>query len=312
MRAIINVTLASLLIIPVVMAMPSVAGEEQNSPEVKCHGDTQTGVISFYGKIEYAITHNQKTDQVCIIAKNTGERNESFGYELQVDNGSTPGNRGIELAPNETYRTNHSITKRIDATKDNHTVVVYSYNGTYYFNFTQEIDTMNEGGIPTPHVENLRIKRNGTKSGQPRLMVDIENEGERTYRPRAAVRTFESGSRYLDTSHSVRLSEGNGDVIVGTVRLYGGKFNPGTKFDRVSFVSYPNGTYEIWEPEFREIPTEREIEERDVYYENETAREEYRGPDVDPISERASKAGAILVVVFLVGSLWYRRRRKRR
>lgn len=78
----------------------------------------------------------------------------------------------------------------------------------------------------------------------------------------------------------------------------------------MSFVSYPNGTYETWEPEFGEIPTKREIEEAEIYYENESAREEYRGPDVDPISERASKIGAAVVVALVVVSLWYRRRRK--
>jgi len=179
---------------------------------------------------------------------------------------------------------------------------------------------MNESGVPTPHFENVAVKRNGTKSGQPRLILEVENEGIRTYVPEAEVRTFASDSRrlqdYVNGSpggrYSIRLSEDSDDIIVGTVRLYGGKFNPGTKFDRVSFVSYPNGTYETWEPEFGEIPTDREIEEREVYYKNETAREQYRGPDVDPISERASKAIAAVVVATILAGLWYQRRRKRR
>jgi hypothetical protein len=107
----------------------------------------------------------------------------------------------------------------------------------------------------------------------------------------------------------VRLSEDTDDVIVGTVRLYGGKFNPGTKFDRVSFVSYPNGTYETWEPAFGEIPTRREIEEGRIYYENESAREEYRGPDADTASEQTSNVGAVAVVAVVIGGLWCLRRR---
>jgi len=106
----------------------------------------------------------------------------------------------------------------------------------------------------------------------------------------------------------VRLSEGTDDVIVGTARLYGGTFNPGTKFDRVSFVSYPNGTYETWEPEFGEIPTDREIEDRETYYENKSAKQKYAGPDVDPISETASQVGAVLVVLSVVAAFWYWRR----
>lgn len=204
-----------------------------------------------------------------------------------------------------------TVTDGLDATRDNHTVEVHSYNDTFYFNFTQEIDSMNESGVPTPHIENLTIERNGTKSGQPNIDVDIEYEGVRNYSPESVVKTLESDLRWMGGDHSTRLNEANGDIIVGTVKLYGDTYYTGTKWDRVSFVSYPNGTYETWEPAFGEIPTKREIEEREVYYENESAQE-LRGPDVDPISETASRVGAVLITLAVLGGFWYRRRRKRR
>jgi len=313
MRTIISLTLSVLLWSSILLVTPASANMGVNNPpEIQCNGDTQTGSNNIYGRVEYTISYNQSTQRVCIIAEATGERKAFFGYSVWVDGSQISSGGTKELVPDEIFRWNQTITAGIDATRDNHTVEVQRYNGTTYFNFTQKIDTTNEGGVPTPHFENVIVKRNGTKSGQPRLMMEVENEGIRTYVPEAEVRTFESDSRRLDNRYSVRLSEDNDDVIVGTIRLYGGKFNPGTKFDRVSFVSYPNGTLETWEPEFGEIPTDREIEEREVYYENETAREKYRGPDVDPISERASRAGAVLVTALVVGGLWYWRRRKPR
>jgi len=286
-----------------------VDAQSADPPEVQCDGETQMGAHNFYGRIEYAITYNRSTQRVCAVAKNTGERNRSFGYTIVTDNFRILESDPVELEHGERFRDTQEITGGIDATIDNHSVEVSLYNITHQFNFTQNISTMNEGGVPTPHFENLSVKRNGTTSGQPRIDVKVENEGARTYVPEAEVRTLESDSRSLGGDYSVRLSEDNDDVIVGTVRLYGGKFNPNTKFDRVSFVSYPNGTYEIWEPEFGEIPTREEIEEGGIYYENETASEKYRGPDVDPISEEASKVGAVAVVAIVVGGLWYRLRR---
>jgi hypothetical protein len=310
--------LAALVTMCLFAVVPGTADAEPDGPEVQCNGDTRTGMTNFYSRIEYAVTYNQSAQRVCVVAKNTGEENGNFVHLVQIDEKRVKKADRMELTPGEQFRGIQNITGGIDATEENHSVFVSTRNDTFYFNFTEKIDTMNEGGVPTPHFENLTIKRNGTKSGQPRIVMQVENEGIRTYVPEAEVRTFESNSRRLGYApngtpggrFSVRLSEDKNATIVGTVRLYGGTFNPDTKFDRMSFVSYPNGTYETWEPEFDDIPTAREIEEREVYYENETAREKYTGPDVDPISEKASKAGAILVVVSLVGALWYRRRRK--
>lgn len=312
-----SLILSVLLGMSLLLAAPATANQVADEPpEVECDGQTETGVSNFFSRVEYAITYNESTQRVCAVAKNTGDKNESFGYSIWVDDAPFTDSGSVRLAPGDEFKDNQTITDALDATRDNHSVRVSSHNGTFYFNFTQEIDTMNEEGVPTPHFESLTVKRNGTKSGQPRIILEVENEGTRTYVPEAEVRTFESDSRYLDDAHdgrpggrySVRLSESNKQVVVGTVRLYGGKFNPGTKFDRVSFVSYPNGTYEIWEPAFGEIPTDREIEQREVYYENESAREKFRGPDVDPISETASKAGAVLVVLLVVGGFWFWRR----
>lgn len=317
MQRISSLTVGVLLWTSLLLAAPA-SGDQSavEPPEVECEGQTETGVSGFFSGVEYAITYNESAQRVCAVAENTGKRNDSFKYIVQIDDKRLVAMQGIELAPGDEFTDNRTITDGLDATRDNHSVRVSSHNGTFYFNFTQEIDTMNEQGVPTPHFENITIKRNGTKSGQPRIVLEVENEGRRTYVPEGEVRTLESDSRYLDDApdgspggrYSVRLSESSNEVIVGTARLYGGTFNPGTKFDRVSFVSYPNGTYEIWEPEFEEIPTAREIEQREVYYENESARAKYTGPDVDPISESASRAGAVLVVFLVVVGFWYWRR----
>jgi hypothetical protein len=312
-----SLILSVLLGMSLLLAAPATANQVAGeAPETECTGQTETGVSNFFSRVEYAITYNESTQRVCAVAKNTGDKNGSFGYSILVDDDPFADSGSMKLAPSDTLTDNRTITDGLDATRDNHSVKVSSHNGTFYFNFTQEIDTMNEQGVPTPHFENITIKRNGTKSGRPRIVLEVENEGRRTYVPEGEVRTLESDSRYLDDApdgspggrYSVRLSESSDEVIVGTARLYGGTFNPGTKFDRVSFVSYPNGTYEIWEPEFEEIPTAREIEQREVYYENESARAKYTGPDVDPISESASRAGAVLVVFLVVVGFWYWRR----
>jgi hypothetical protein len=268
-------------------------------------------MVDIYGRVEYAIVFNRTAKRVCVGAESTGKRQEHFGYSVLTDNRKISSIDTVELGAGESFSRNHSITAGVDATRDNHTVEVHSYNDTFYFNFTQEIDSMNESGVPTPHIENLTIERNGTKSGQPNIDVDIEYEGVRNYSPESVVKTLESDLRWMGGDHSTRLNEANGDIIVGTVKLYGDTYYTGTKWDRVSFVSYPNGTYETWEPAFGEIPTKREIEEREVYYENESAQE-LRGPDVDPISETASRVGAVLITLAVLGGFWYRRRRKRR
>lgn len=288
-------------------------------PDVECDGPTSKGVNDFFSHIDYAMTYDKSDLTLCVVARNNGEKNGTFRYSMVVDDTPTAGSVSSKLAPGEEFRDNQTIVDNIDATRDNHSVVVSAHNGTFYFNFTRKINTMDEQGIPTPHFEDLRIQRSGTESGQPRIVLQVENEAERTYVPEGEVRTFESDSRYLDDTndgqpggqYSVRLSESNDEIIIGTARLYGGTFNPGTKFDRISFVSYPNGTYEIWEPEFEEIPTRREIEERTVYYENSSAKREFRGPDVDSISETASKVGAVLVVLGLVLGFWFWRRQGR-
>lgn len=317
MSRIFSLTAAAFLCTSLFLSVPSATNQPITpSPDVECEGQTNTGVSEFASRIDYTVTYNKTAQRVCMAAENTGGQRGSIKYVLQVDNQRLVEKQGIVLDPGEEFRDSRTISGGIDATRDNHTVVVSSYNGTFYFNFTQDINTMNEQGVPTPHFENITIKRNGTESGQPRIVLEVENEGRRTYVPEGEVRTLESDSRYLDDApdgspggrYSVRLSESSDEVIVGTARLYGGTFNPGTKFDRVSFVSYPNGTYDIWEPEFEEIPTAREIEQREVYYENESARAKYTGPDVDPISERASRAGAVLVVLLVVGGFWYWRR----
>jgi len=320
MRTITNLTLA-VLVLGSLLAVPTTTGNAKpvDIVDVECDGDTRMGGTNIYGRVEYAITYNRSAQRVCAVAESTGERKEFFGYSVWVDGHRISSSDTIELEPGDVFRDNQTIPEGIDATKIKHTIEVHVYNDSFYFNFTQRVNTMNESGVPTPHVERLRVKRNGTKSGQPRLIVEVENKGVRTYVPEAEVRTFKSDSRrlqdYVNASpggrYSVRLSEANDAVIVGTVRLYGGKFNPGTKFDRVSFVSYPNGTYKTWEPAFGEIPTDRQIEQREVYYENESAREKYAGPDVDPISERTSKLGAIFVVAALLAAVWYRRRNRR-
>lgn len=313
MRAIISVALSVLLWTSLLVAAPVIAGVEPDEPpEVQCDGDTRTGIIDFPGRIEYTITYNKSAQRVCAIAESTGERNGDFGYSVWIDDSRVSPRDTVELAPGETFTGNQTIIEGIDATRDNHTVEVHPYNGTFYFNFTQEIDPMNEDGVPTPHIENITIKRNGTKCRQPNIVVDVENEGIRNYSPEAVVKTAESDLRWMlprGSSYSNRLSEANEDVVVGTVKLYGHTYYTGMKYDRVSFVSYPNGTYDTWEPAFEEIPTKREIEEREIYYENESAQD-LRGPDVDRISDTASKAGAVLVVLAVVGGLWYRRRRK--
>ncbi|SEW31149.1 hypothetical protein SAMN04487945_3000 [Halobacterium jilantaiense] len=320
MRKASNLVFSILLGTSLLLATPVTAEQTVNEPpEVGCDGQTKTGVSEFFSRVEYAITYNQSTQRVCTVAKNTGDQNQSFGYSVWVDDKPLADSGSIRLTPGDEFRGNQAITDGIDATRKNHSVMVSSHNGTFYFNFTQNIDTMDEEGVPTPHFEYLTIKREETKSGQPRVVLEVENEGNRTYVPEAEVRTLKSDSRYLSDAsdgnpggqYSVRLSEANDDIIAGTVRLYGGKFNPGIKFDRVSFVSYPNGTLETWEPEFGDIPSQREIEEREVYYENESAREQYTGPDVDPISDRASKVGAVLVVVAIIAGVWYRRRGRR-
>lgn len=318
MRTITSLLLSTIIWSSLLVAGPGVTDAQSNAPpEVRCDGETRAAVNNFTGRIEYAITYNRSAQQVCAVAEGTGDRKGYFGYSVWIDGSRISSSDTKELTPGESFRSDQTITGGIDATRDNHTVEVYVYGEEFYFNFTQRVNTINEGGVPTPHFENLTVKRSGTKSGQPRIVLEVENEGIRTYVPVAEVRTFESDTRQLDKyingtpggRYSVRLSEDTDEVIVGTVRLYGGKFNPGTKFDRVSFVSYPNGTYETWEPAFGEIPTRREIEEGRIYYENESAREEYRGSDADPASEQTSNVGAVAVVAVVIGGLWCLRRR---
>lgn len=307
MRTITSFTLAVLLWSSLLIAVPAAAdAEPDDSPEVQCEGDTRTEIHESHGRTEYVFTYNRSAQRVCAVAKSTGERKGFFGYSVWIDGSRISSIDTKELEPGDTFRENQTITEGIDATKDNHSILITSYGKSVQFNFTQEIDPMKEGGVPTPHIKNISTKRNGTKSGQPNIIVDVE-EGGRNYNPEAVVKTFESNLRWLGGDYSTRLSEANDEVIVGTVKLYGDTYYTGTKWDRVSFVSYPNGTYETWEPEFGEIPTDREIESRQIYYENESAKK-YRGPDVDPISEKASKAGAAVVVAIVAGGLWYWRR----
>lgn len=319
MRTITNLMLVALLgtsLLPV--GMGTAAPEFTSPSEVHCNGETVNRVDESPGQIEYAITHDKSAQRVCVVAENTGTQKGLFGYSIWVDGKRVLSTDTKELMPGDNFRENWTITGGVDATRDNHSIVVDSYGNSVRFNFTKEINPLNESGVPTPHIEGLVVKRNGTKSGQPNIIVDIENEGSRNYNPEAVVKTFQSNLRWmlrrgsLKGTHRTRLNEGKDDIIIGTVKLYGDTYYTGTKWDRVSFVSYPNGTYETWEPKFGEIPTNREVESRQIYYENETAREKYRGPDVDPISERASKLGAVLVVALFVGVLWYRRRRKPR
>ena len=314
-----NVVLAVVLWSSLLMSTPATADVEADGPpEVECEGDTRTGVINFYGRVEYAITYNRTTQRVCVVAENTGTRNESFTHVVQVDQKRVLELRGIELSPDEKFMDKENITDGIDATRDRHTVTITTPNETIRYSFVKKIDEMNESGIPTPHIEEFRVVRNDTRSGQPTIVVGFESGSMRNYSPEAVVKTRQSNLRWMRGGGAksgrfyTRLNEAKDDIIVGTVKLYGDTYYTGTKWDRVSFVSYPNGTYETWEPEFGEIPTDREIESRQIYYENESLREKYRGPDVDPISERASKIGAIAVVTVLVLGLWYRRRRKRR
>jgi len=315
MQTIVNTTVAALVFTSIFAVVPAAADAEPDDPKVECEGDTRTDTNEFYGEVDYSITYNYSTYQMCVVATNAGNRSKIFRYNIEIDDHPILESNQVKLAPNDEFRETRRITGAIDATRVSHTITVTSHNNTHYFNFTKDMDPMNEDGVPTPHIEKVTILRNGTESGKPEIKVRVENKGNRSYSPEAVVKTFESNLRWMRGGSSLggqyhtRLSEAEDDVILGTVKLYGDTYYSGTKWDRVSFVSYPNGTYETWEPEFREIPTKREIEEREVYYENETAREKYAGPDVDPISERASKVGAVLVTALVVGGLWYWRRR---
>jgi len=319
MRTIISFTISVLLWTSLVVAAPTtVDAKLDDQPKVQCEGETRTGVSDHHGHVEYVVKYNRSTQRVCVVAESTGNRKGFFGYSVWIDDTQVSSSPTMELDPGDTYIGNQTITRGIDATRDTHNITINSYGSSIRFNFTKRINPQNEQGVPTPHIEKIIVERNDTKSGGSNIIVDVENEGVRNYNPEVAVKTFQSNLRWVlragnsKGTHQTRLNEAEDDIIVGTVKLYGDTYYTGTKWDRISFVSYPNGSLKTWEPAFGEIPTNREVESRQIYYENESLREKYRGPNVDPISERASKVGAAVVATAVVASLWYQRRRRRR
>ncbi|MFC3476813.1 hypothetical protein [Halobacterium litoreum] len=288
--------------------------------EQNCQGEVWTGVETL-GEIEvqYTITFDQSERLVCVSAENVGEKKTKAGYGIQVDDRTVRNLPSERIAPGETFSAQSNITGWIDVTAENHTVRAGTYAGTAVFNFTERFDESEEGGFPSPYITDVEVLRNQS-SGETTLEVTATNPANRSYYPSLLVKTFETPtSRDLPNRpdnhtlvYHVPLEESPGETVVGELKLYEHWKRSDGKFDREEFVANPNGTDRSWERAFEEVPNLSDMNE-EVYYENESAKK-YRdqGPDVKPISERASRIGAVATVVLVVGGLGLWRRRKRR
>jgi len=310
------VVLVSLLVVSA--ATPVGAANIQADPD--CEGETWTGVDKeLDGRVEvrYTATFNQQKKLVCFSAENVGEIDTYGRFVLIVDDRTVPTMSVGSLSTGETCSVRRNVTGWIDVTAENHSVKVSTYADGAQFNFTERFNDSKEGGFPSPYITDVEVLRNQS-AGETTLEVTATNPANRSYFPSVVVKTFETDTyRELPSTpdnhtlvYHVPLEEAPGETVVGDIKLYDHwKYSDG-KFDRKEFVAKPNDSIRSWEPAFEEVPNVSQMN-AEIYYENESAKKfRDQGPDVKPISEQASRIGAVATVLLVVGGIWWRRRRK--
>jgi hypothetical protein len=305
-----------ILVASIALIQPTVANSKATLNE--CSGDVRESTVTQVdgkSEVEYEISYDEETRIVCVSADNTGELKAQFAVSIGVDGRPIPISKSAELSPGDSVVVKRNVTTWLNASADSHWVSVGTFGPNHRFNFTEEINESNEGGIPTPFIKNVTVVG---QSGDvdTLLKVAVVNRANRTYAPSVFVKTSETPSApTLGTwsnddveIHTAHLNEGGNETIVGSVQLYHREGMDRGKFDKKEFVIHPNGSAELWDKKFEDVPSLREVN-GEKYYQNQSAlRFRGEGPEANPEARQAGRVAAVAGMV-LVGVLgWFRYR----
>jgi hypothetical protein len=310
------ILLIVILVASIALIQPTVANSETTLNE--CSGDVRERTVTQVdgkSEVKYEVGYDEETRIVCVSAENTGELKAQFAVSIGVDGRPIPINKSTELNPGDSVVVKRNVTTWLNATADDHRVSVGTFGPNYQFNFTEEINESNEEGIPTPVIKNVTVV-DQSGDADTLLKVAIVNRANRTYAPSVFVKTSETPSvPTLGTwssddveIHTAHLNERGNETIVGSVQLYYKEGMDAGKFDKKEFVVYPNGSADLWDKRFEEVPSLREVN-GEKYYQNQSAlRFRGEGPEANPEARQAGRVAAVAGMV-LVGVLaWFRYR----
>ncbi|MCG1003560.1 MULTISPECIES: hypothetical protein [Halobacterium] len=258
--------------------------------------------------VTYTIQFSKHENRICVNVENKGEMKVSSAFGLLVDDtGFSP--KMPDLESGESKSISDNITPYLSVAQDNHTVSVNAGGQEFDFNFTQNLNASSPE-TSTPYIKNIQLVRRGN---QTKLFATVHNPGKRAYGIHVRAETFgtegefEIGAPQPGNTSEFRLdlNEGPGEVVAGKVMVYDDYNQSAGKFDQKEFLAKPNETANAWDDDFEQVPGGT----ADVSYSNETARQYREGyVDDEALSPFQRRAGAVLVVVVLVGAVLWRRR----
>jgi len=304
-RVLLLVAILSLAAVPTAAAVP--IDKSENSCEGAKKYKTTDIDETFNLHVAYIVRFLEEENRVCVEVKNKGDVKYPGEFGLWVDGDGFSPEVG-SLDGGESKFVSRQITSYLDTTQDNHSVRIVASEQKFTFNFSHHLNASSPD-VPTPYVKDVRVVRG---SNSTELVTTVHNPGERGYALHVRAETFETEEAFdigapqpgNSSEYRFELDEAPGDVVAGKVMVFNDTGQPEGKFDQKEFLARPNGTANAWDDHFEQVPDGT----TDVSYENETARQ-YRDGYVDDeaLSPTERRAGAVLVVVLLIGGVLWRR-----
>ncbi len=304
-----------LLVIIIVLSLsvvPSVTAVPTDQSESPCEDAKKYRAVdidkAFNLHVEFLASFLETDNRVCVGVKNKGGMKYPSEFGLWVDGvGFSP--EMPELEGGESKFVSKNVTSYLDTTQDNHSVRIVASEREFIFNFTHHLNASSPD-VPTPYVSDVQVVRSENST---ELVSTVHNPGERAYALHVRAETFETqgefeiGAPQPGNSSEFRfeLDEAPDDVVAGKVMVFNDTGQPEGKFDQKEFMAKPNETANAWDDHFEQVPGGT----ADSSYSNETARQYREGyVDDEALSPTERRAGAVLVVLALVGAVLWRRR----
>lgn len=197
----------------------------------------------------------ESNETVHVSVKNDLNRKVLAGLNVDVD-GRELYEETYNLTAGEERNWSINVTPGLNVVDDNHTVTVGTYSEFEQFNFTRDLNPSNNGSIPRPHIERIKVT-NGTIDGEPSAVakVTISNPGIQLYSSVLMVHTeATNGSLYgasvpagENETFTVELLDERGARVAGEARLYTENISqPDSALDQVEFVGQAERETTVW------------------------------------------------------------------